>query len=147
VVFAAVFASTAAALTAGAWTSGWFTHRGAGATVLLTPSLIVAAAATVLLATVSLFGINSGAVLVPLLLLVLFTRGIIAPNLQHLAIDRQSERAGVASAAVGVSQLLSGAVSSAAVAFLLQSFGPGALGLTMALLAVGALITWRWTGQ
>jgi DHA1 family bicyclomycin/chloramphenicol resistance-like MFS transporter len=144
-VFAAVFASTAAALTAGAWTSGWLTRHGVAAIALLDPSLIAAAAATVVLAAISLSGITSGAILIPLLLIVLFTRGIIAPNLQHIAIERQRDRAGVASAAVGVSQLLSGALSSAAVALLLQFFGPSALAITMALLAVGALVTWRRT--
>jgi hypothetical protein len=76
--------------------------------------------------------------------LVLFTRGIIAPNLQHLAIERQRERAGVASAAVGVSQLLSGALASAAVAILLQSFGASAVAVPMAFLAAAALVTWVW---
>lgn len=145
-VFAGVFASTATALSAGAWTSGWLSRRGVGVIALLNPSLIAAAAASLVLAAISLSGITSGAILIPLLLAVLFTRGIIAPNLQHLAIERQRERAGTASAAVGVSQLLSGALASAAVAFLLQSFGPSSVAIIMALLATGALMTWRWTG-
>jgi MFS transporter, DHA1 family, multidrug resistance protein len=145
VVFAGVFASTAAALAAGAWTSGWFSRKGVSATVLLDRSLIVAAGVTIILAGVTLSGIMSGAIVIPLLLVTLYTRGIIAPNLQHIAIDRQRERAGVASAAVGVSQLLSGALASAAVAFLLQSYGPSALAIVMALLAGSALLTWHWT--
>jgi DHA1 family bicyclomycin/chloramphenicol resistance-like MFS transporter len=145
VVFAGVFASTAAALAAGAWTSGRLSRNGVDAVTLLNRSLIAAAAATVILATVTLAGATSGTVLIPLLLVVLYARGIIAPNLQHLAIDRQRERAGVASAAVGVSQLLSGALASGVVAFLLQSFGVSALAITMALLALAALVTWHWT--
>ncbi len=141
-VFAAVFASTAAALAAGAWTSGRLSRRGAQARELVNPSLMVAAVATLMLAVVSLFGATSGVVLLPPLLAVLFTRGIIAPNLQQLAIERQGDRAGVASAAVGVSQLLSGALASAAVAFLLQSFGPSAVAVPMALLAAAALVAW-----
>ncbi len=143
VVFAAVFAATAAALTAGAWTSGLLSRTGVGAQALLNRSLIAAAAATVILATVTLAGATSGTVLIPLLLVVLYARGIIAPNLQHLAIDRQRERAGIASAAVGVSQLLAGALASAVVAFLLQSFGPSSVAVIMALLAGGALVTWQ----
>jgi len=107
---------------------------------------MVAAAATIALAAVSLFGILSGAILVPLLLAVLFTRGIIAPNLQHLAIERQRQRAGSASAVVGVTQLLSGALASAVVAFLLQSYGPSAVAIPMALLAASAFVAWRFTG-
>jgi DHA1 family bicyclomycin/chloramphenicol resistance-like MFS transporter len=112
---------------------------------LLDHSLIVAAAATVILAGITLSGIMSGAIVIPLLLIILYTRGIIAPNLQHLAIERQRERAGAASAAVGVSQLLAGAMASAAIAFLLQSFGPGSLAIVMAVLAGGALAVWHWT--
>jgi DHA1 family bicyclomycin/chloramphenicol resistance-like MFS transporter len=143
-VFAGVFASTAAALSAGAWTSGLLSRRGATAIALVNPSLIVAATASLALAAIGVSGITSGVIVIPLLLVVLFTRGIIAPNLQHLAIERQRERAGTASAAVGVSQLLSGALASAAVAVLLQSVGPGSVAVIMALLATGALVTWHW---
>ena len=146
-IFAGVFACTAAALAAGAWTSGLFSRRGVGAAALLNPSLVVAMGATLVLAAVSLSGITSGSILVPLLLAVLFTRGVIAPNLQHLAIDRQRERAGAASAVVGVSQLLSGALASAAVAVLLPSLGPSAVAVPMARLAAAALVAWRWTDR
>jgi Flp pilus assembly protein TadB len=77
----------------------------------------------------------------------LFTRGVIAPNMQHLAIDRQRERAGVASAAVGVSQLLSGAIASAVVAGLLPVLGASAVAVPMALLAAAALLVWRLNGR
>jgi MFS transporter, DHA1 family, multidrug resistance protein len=143
VVFAAVFASTAAALTAGAWTSGRLIRRGFGAATLLGPSLSVAAAATLALAMAGLAGVMSGAILLPLLLPVLFARGIIAPNLQHLAIERRQEQAGSASAAVGVSQLLSGALGSALVAALLPSLGMSAVAIPMALFAASALVVWR----
>ena len=47
-----------------------------------------------------------------------FCRGIVVPNLQHLAVGARTEDAGVVSAVLGVLQLLSGAVASAAVAVL-----------------------------
>ncbi len=144
-VFAGVFACTAIALAAGAWTSGQLSRRGTEAAVLLDVSLVVAAVAAVALAVASLSGIVAGAIVVPLLMVVLFTRGLIAPNMQHLAIERQRERAGVASAAVGVSQLLSGAAASAVVAFLLPMLGTGAVAYPMAILATAALLPWRWT--
>ncbi len=146
-VFATVFASTAAALAAGAWTSGRLSRRGVSAGALAGPGFIAAAGATVALAAASLAGLSSGWIAVPLLLAVLFTRGIIAPNLQHLAIERQRERAGAASAAVGVSQLLAGAMASAVVAVLLPDLGPGAVAIPMAFLAVGALLAWRWARE
>jgi len=146
-VFAGVFTCTTFALTVGAWTSGRLSRRGIRSTALVNPSLAVAAAATLALAAVCSSGLTSGAILVPLLLVVLFTRGVIAPNLQHLAIDQQRERAGVASAAVGVSQLLAGAVASVAVAGLLPVLGPSAVAIPMALLATAALLTWHWSSR
>jgi MFS transporter, DHA1 family, multidrug resistance protein len=143
-VFAAIFAATAAALTAGAWTSGRLSRRGLSATTLLDSSLGVAACAAIALAAATFSGITSGSVLLPLLLLVLFARGAIAPNLQHLAIERWRDQAGTASAALGVLQLLSGALASAVVAVLLPILGASAVALPMALLAGAALIIWRW---
>jgi DHA1 family bicyclomycin/chloramphenicol resistance-like MFS transporter len=145
VVFAGIFAATAIALAAGAWTSGRMSRRGIATTVLLDVSLLVAAGATLVLAAISLSGDVPGPIVIPLLMVVLFTRGLIAPNMQHLAIERQRERAGVASAAVGVSQLLSGAAASAVVAVLLPILGTGAVAFPMALLATAALIPWRWS--
>jgi DHA1 family bicyclomycin/chloramphenicol resistance-like MFS transporter len=143
-VFAGVFACTAIALAAGAWTSGQLSRRGTAAAVLLDVSLVVAAGAAIALAVASLSGIVAGAIVMPLLMVVLFTRGLIAPNMQHLAIERQRERAGVASAAVGVSQLLAGAAASAVVAVLLPMLGTGAVAYPMAVLATAALLPWCW---
>jgi DHA1 family bicyclomycin/chloramphenicol resistance-like MFS transporter len=142
-ILAAVFACTAAALTTGAWTSGRLSRRGFGAATLLGPSLGVAAVAALALAIAGVAGIMSGAILLPPLLLVLFTRGIIAPNLQHMAIERQQEQAGAASAAVGVSQLLSGALGSALAAALLPNLGLSAVAIPMALFAASAMVVWR----
>jgi MFS transporter, DHA1 family, multidrug resistance protein len=144
VIFAVVFACTAAALTAGAWTSGRLSRRGFQAAGLLGPSLCAAAAAALALAVAGLGGIMSGAILLPPLLVVLFSRGIIAPNLQHLAIERRQEQAGAASAAVGVSQLLSGALGSAIVAALLPYWGVSAVAIPMTLFAISALLVWQW---
>jgi DHA1 family bicyclomycin/chloramphenicol resistance-like MFS transporter len=140
--FAAVFACTASALTAGAWVSGRLSRRGFGAAELLGRSLGFASAAAAALVAASLAQVTSGTILLPLLLVILFTRGIIAPNLQHLAIERQRQQAGTASAALGVSQLASGALASAAVAFLLPNFGMIAVTAPMALLATAALVLW-----
>jgi DHA1 family bicyclomycin/chloramphenicol resistance-like MFS transporter len=143
-VFVAVFASTAAALTAGAWVSARLSRHGFRASAVLGASLGIAAAATLTLAAACLAGVTSGVILVPLLLVVMFARGTIAPNFQHLAIERRREQAGAASAAVGVSQLLSGALASAAVAVLLPAYGATAVAAPMALLAVAALVQWHW---
>jgi MFS transporter, DHA1 family, multidrug resistance protein len=146
-VFAFVFACTAIALMAGAWLSGVIGRRGVSATALVDHALLAAFCATAAVAAVGWSGIRSGVVLIPLLIIVLFTRGIIAPNMQHLAIDRQRGRAGLASAVVGVSQLVAGAMASAAVAVLLPYLGLNAVALPMALLAGLALFVWRCPDQ
>lgn len=144
-VFAGIFACTAIALTAGAWTSGRLSRRGFTATALLGPSLMGSVLATLALAAASLAGSTAGVILLPPLLLTLFTRGAIAPNLQHLAVDPWREHAGMAMAAVGVLQLLSGAATSAVVALFLPHYGLRAVTIPMALLAIVALLIWCWT--
>jgi DHA1 family bicyclomycin/chloramphenicol resistance-like MFS transporter len=144
-VFAGVFALTAMALAAGAWTSGRLSRRGIETTLLVNVSLLVAAGAALAMAAVALSGMAAGPIAVPFLMVILFTRGLIAPNMQHMAIERQRARAGAASAAVGVSQLLLGATASAVVAVLLPILGAGAVAYPMALLATAALIPWRWS--
>ncbi len=144
-IYAGLFACTAAALTAGAWTNGRLSRRGFGAVGLLGPSLTAAAAAALAMVSVSFGSIASAGMLVPLLLVLLFSRGITAPNLQHLAIERQRERAGTASAAIGVSQLVSGALTSAAVAVLLPTLRQLAVAAPMAALAASAAALWWWT--
>ncbi len=141
-IYAALFACTAAALTAGAWTNGRLSRRGFGAVGVLGPSLTAAAASALAIISLSFGSIAPAGVLVPLLLVLLFSRGMTAPNLQHLAIERQRERAGTASAAIGVSQLVAGALTSAAVAFLLPNLRQLAVAAPMAALAVLAAALW-----
>ena len=147
-LFSGIFACTALALTAGAWTSGQLGRRRYAAPTVLGPSLAIAAAAALGLTAISLAGATSGgALLLPPLLVIFFTRGTIAPNLQHVAIERRREQAGAASAALGVSQLASGGLASAAVAILLPYYGVRAVAVPMALLAAAALAAWHWTGR
>lgn len=141
-IFAGVFASTAVALTAGAWVSGRLSRRGLGSPALVSTGLSVALLAAATLALLSIINPRSRAIFIPPLLITLFARGIVAPNLQHLAIERARAQAGTASAIVGVTQLLSGAVASAVVATLLARYGAGAVAVPMALLAAAALAAW-----
>ena len=143
--YAALFACTAVALSAGAWTSGRLGRRGVPANTLVSVVLTASTAASLVLAVSCFAGPTvSGPIAVCLLAFIQFCRGMIAPNLQHLAIDRQSQRAGTASAAVGVSQLIGGVLSSVAVANLLAGFGPFAVAGPMALFSIAALVVWQW---
>lgn len=143
-VFPAVFAATAIALSCGAWVSGRMAHRGVSAAILVRLSLLAQTIAGNLLAAGVITDLVPRAALLIPLLIVLFTRGVIAPNLQHLAIERGGDQAGVASAGLGVSQLLAGAAASALAACLLPSFGAGAVGTPIAVLACAALLSWIW---
>lgn len=142
--FAAAFASTAAALSAGAWTSGRLTRRGFSAQALLSPSLALAAAASLGLA--ALFATESyhSVALLPLMMTILFARGIIAPNLQHLAIERRKDKAGTASAIIGLLQLSGGALASVLVGALMPHLGPISAAAPIAVLATSALLVWCW---
>ena len=146
-VFAAVFACTAASLSLGVWTSGRLSRRGVSAAALINPALFISMGACFLMMAIRFMEMGTEFVLLPFLLVVLFARGIVAPNIQHLAIARHPDRAGIASAVVGVSQLLLGALASAAVAALLISHGAGAIAATMSVLATGAAAVWVLSGQ
>jgi DHA1 family bicyclomycin/chloramphenicol resistance-like MFS transporter len=146
-VFASVFACTALALTLGAWTNGQLSRRGIRPDALINPAFIGTIIATVALVLAALTQTRPRFIILPLLMVVLFARGILAPNLQHLAIERGQERAGTASAVVGVSQLLSGAGASAIVAAMLPAFGLNAVVVAMSVLAAAALVVWRWADR
>ncbi len=141
-IYAAVFASTALALSAGALTSARLGGRGPGAATLVWPSLVIQAGSAIGLALFAAEHVTPGIVLMPLLLITCYARGIIAPNLLHLTVGLRQRDAGMASAFVGVLQLAGGALSSAAVAAFLPAYGIMAVAATMALLTGAAAMLW-----
>ncbi len=145
-IYAAVFACTALAQTAGAWTGGRLARTGLRAEAILVVSLTTSAVAALGLAAAFLAGraVSAPAALC-LLCVIAFCRGMISPNLQHLAIERQRQRAGRASAAFGVSQLMGGAMSSLVVAALLSALGPFAVIGPIGFCSVAAAAMWWWT--
>ena len=140
--YGAFFACTAAMLTTGAWVSGRCARLGIGPTGLLWVSLVLAAASAVALAVLLAVEVTSLLLLLPLLLLNLFCRGLVAPNAQHMALEPMREQAGTAAATVGVMQILTGALASAVVAVLLPHLGPSGMTIVMAVLAVASLSLW-----
>ncbi len=136
------FAGTAAALTTGAWVSGRSASLGIGPRGLLWVSLVLAATSAVALAVLLAIDVVSVVLLLPLLLLNLFCRGVIAPNVQHMALEPMREQAGTAAATVGVMQILTGALSSAIVAVLMPFLGASGMTVVMAVLAVASLGVW-----
>lgn len=136
------FACTAAALTAGAFTSGRTGKRGFGPRGLVWMGLAAGAVAAVALAAVIAAGVTAVAVLLPLLVVTLFCRGLTVPNAQHLALEPMQAQAGTAAAALGILQILTGAAASAAVVFLLPVLGSGGMTYVMAACALASLAVW-----
>lgn len=142
-VYAGVFACTAFALGAGAWVSARLGRRGHGAAGLLLPGLLLQSAPTLVIALACSFGrVSHPVLMLPLLALSCFGRGIVAPNLAHLALGDRREDAGLASAVLGISQLLAGAGASAIVAGLLPHLGHSAMTTSMALTSGAAAALW-----
>ena len=144
-IYAAIFAVTALSLTFGAFSSSRFVRRGVSVRALLTVSFIVMAVSAVVLTLISTSTVPAVLLIsIPVMMVMLFARGVISPNLQHLAIERHRDCAGAASAAVGVSQLLSAAFASALVSALLPLYGPVALAIPMAALTTVSLGVGLW---
>ena len=141
-VYAVVFACTAAALSAGAFSNARLARRLDGRS-LVWPALVVQAVANV--------GLVFGAVLVPAygapillapLLIGCFMRGIISPNLVHAALSIHRDQAGLAAALVGLMQLVTAAAASALLARVLDQLGAVSVAATMAFLSISAVTLW-----
>ena len=148
IVYAALFASTALALSSGAMSNASLARRGVLSERLVWPGLVVQAGSTIALALAGTYLEHGGMFVAVLALLVCaFARGLLSPNLVHLAISRHRDRAGLASAVTGLLQLLVGALASAFVAVLLSQFGFNGVAVPMAVLASAAATVWRLTGS
>ena len=142
-VYAALFASTALALSAGATSNAVLSRRGVGSFSLIWPGLVAQAGATLAMAMAGTsMSMPAIWLVVPALLICCFARGVVSPNLVHLAISVHRENAGLASAIVGLMQLLVGAASSALVAALLPTFGFSGVAVPMAALSCAAAVIW-----
>ena len=142
VVYAVVFASTAAALSTGALVNARLARR-LDCRSLVWPALLTQALANVGLVAAALMVPSYGAlILMPLLLVGCFMRGIISPNLVHAALSIHRDQAGLAAALVGLMQLVTAAAASALLARLLSQFGAVSVAATMACLSVAAMVLW-----
>ena len=145
-VYAGVFACTAASLSGGAMVSARLSAR-MDCRTLVWPALLTQALANVGLILGILVPPAEGVfVWLPLLVISCFARGIVSPNLVHAAISGQRSQAGLAAALVGLAQLLTAAAASALLARLLDGFGASSVALTMASLTAAAVILWITTG-
>ncbi len=137
-----LFASTAFGIMVGSFLNGRLSTRGVSPLRLLTIGLAIATASSVALVIVSVNGAAQVTTLMPLLVLNTFSRGLIAPNAMHGAIQPVPEIAGVAAATVGFLQMLGGALASGLIAFLYDGRTAIAMSGVMALFAIASLATY-----
>ena len=142
--YAAFFASMPAALTVGAWTSGRCAKAGISAVALLWIGLSLAALTATLMSILAAGGSTALQLLIPLLLVNMFCRGMVSPNAQHLALEPMRYNAGTAAGALGVVQMLAGALASMVVTVLIARIGPLGMTCTMAGLAILSFGLWSW---
>lgn len=140
--YAALFALTASMLALGAWVSGWLARHDVDTLRVVDAGFAVSALGC--LGGLALAGGASEqpSLLLPGLVALFFCRGILAPNLQHLAVEKRTEDAGTASAAFGILQLLSGALASAFVAALHPDWKTGGVIAITAGLGLTATLAW-----
>ena len=121
--------------------------RGLDCRTLVRPALVAQALANMGLIVGALVTPSYGAWIMLLLLLVgCFARGIISPNLVHAALSSHRDQAGLAAALVGLMQLATAAAASALLARLLDQFGALSVAVTMAALSTAAMLLWMTTG-
>ncbi len=140
--YAALFAVTASTLAAGAWVSGWLARRHIEAVRAVDAAFAISAVGCLGALSLAAGASDHLALHLPGLIALFFCRGILAPNLQHLAIGERKEDAGVASAILGVLQLLSAAMASAVVAALAPDWKTSGVIVVAAGLGLSASMLW-----
>jgi DHA1 family bicyclomycin/chloramphenicol resistance-like MFS transporter len=140
--FALVFALVTGGVIAGAGINRIAAMRGLHPAWPLGVGLSGAALAGVAATTLHGLGPLPLWLLVPLLVLITLSRGLVSPNVTHAALERVPHMAGAASALIGSMQMLTGAFAGLIVGVMFGRFGAGGLFLTMAAFGVPALIAW-----
>ena len=139
-----LFAATSLGLMVGALTSATLSARGVSQGRLIRWGLAVIVGSSLALLMLTLVGKLGAPALVGLVIVGFVGQGIVRPNAAQGALEPMSSIAGVASAVMSGTQMLTGALASALVASLFN--GRSAIAVTgiMALCAtVSALIYWR----
>ncbi|MCW3477052.1 multidrug effflux MFS transporter [Limobrevibacterium gyesilva] len=140
--FGLVFGVITAGIIAGAWVNGWLVKRGVSPGLPLGGGLVLSAVAAIAGTVLAALGHLDLLVLVPLLVASTFCRGLVSPNITHLALERVPDMAGAASALTGSLQMFSGALSGLIVGLMFAAFGPGGMCATMAAFAVPSVAAW-----
>jgi MFS transporter, DHA1 family, multidrug resistance protein len=137
-----VFAATSLGIMAGALLNGRLSAWGIAPHYPLTIGLLLAAAASMSLLTMTLAGRMPLAPVISLLVLANFAFGLIAPNAMQGAMQPLPQIAGAAGAATGAIQMITGAVVSGLVATLYDEHSALSMTALMAVCSLVALISY-----
>ena len=129
--FGFLFATTALGIMLGAFLNGKLSERGVPSSVPLQVGLIIAVCASATSLALTVCGAASVITLMPCFFLGTFSIGLVAPNAAHGCLHPLPLIAGVASACLACSQMFTGAVSSAIVAFFYDGRSAYAMSATM----------------
>jgi DHA1 family bicyclomycin/chloramphenicol resistance-like MFS transporter len=140
--YAALFACTGAGIVAGAVVNGRLARYGASSRMVLLTAILLALCATTLLTAVTVAGALSLATAMPLLVLATACFGLAAPSAANGALGPIPELAGIAGGLLTSVQMLTGALASTLIAYLVPRLGPVAMSGTMAAFALLALIVY-----
>lgn len=138
-LYGVLFACTAGGIVVGAWINGRISSRGVSASGAMIAAQLVSVATALLLVLLTAAGMMSLFLLMPLLIVNVGSRGIIAPTASHAALAPMPEQAGVMSAVLGFLQMAAGSVASIVVMLLYRSYGPVGMMATMLIFAVASL--------
>ncbi len=136
------FAATALGIMAGAFVNGKLSARAVPASTLLSIGLITSAlTALALIAVANSRWVHLGTIL-PLLVLNTFCAGLIGPNSNQGALHPVPDIAGVASAVLGSTRMLTGAFASLLIALFYDGHTARAMGAMMSLFSLASLLVY-----
>ena len=135
----ALFACVALGLVVGAWVSARLARRGVATERLVVAGLAVILASAVALLTATVAGVLSVGLLVPLAAVGTVGQGIVRPHTAQGALEPLPEIAGVASAVLSSTQMLTAALAGAVVAALFDRYSSLAMTAPMTACALASV--------
>ncbi|MBC7635537.1 MAG: multidrug effflux MFS transporter [Acetobacteraceae bacterium] len=142
--FAMIFAMTSGGILLGSTLNNLFARRAVAASIPLTAGLVIAPVAALAATGFLWVDIVSPITLVPFVILVGMSRGMINANATHAALEPVPHHAGAASALLGFMQIGSSATAGVLVAFAFPRYGALAVTVAMAIYSLLAVVAWRW---
>ena len=140
--YGALFACAAFGLVIGAWVNARLTRRGVAAERLIVAGLAAVVTSAVALLAATIAGVLSVGLLVPLAAVGTVGQGIVRPHTAQGALELLPDIAGVASAVLTSTQMLTAALTGAVVAALFDRYSSLAMTAPMTACALAAAIVY-----